>query len=191
MPPENSCGYRSTRCAACVMPTLSSIWIATLRAAVRLSRALALLFRPSRPGSWAATCSATSTICSLMRNTGFRLVVGSWKIMPMRRPRSARRVASSALSRSCPSNRISPCTYSAGGEGNKRETDRPVTDLPQPVSPTSPHTSPRSTARSMPLRICAWPSNERIMRCRFLISSSAIVLPARSRVQHIAQAVPQ
>ena len=39
-----------------------------------------------------------------------------------------------------------------------RDTDSPVTDLPQPVSPARPQIWPRSTCRSTPLSTCASPS---------------------------------
>ena len=75
MPPENSCGYMSTRVAACGMPTRSSISMARARAAFldmsRWIRTISAIWRP--------------TVC-----TGLRAVSGSWKIMAISPPRTSR-----------------------------------------------------------------------------------------------------
>ena len=90
-------------------------------------------------------------------NTGFRLVIGSWKIIAMSLPRTWRISSSVRSSRSRPSNRISPVGISAGGMSSRRMIDSDVTLLPQPDSPTMPSVSPRmiekltpSTARTVP-----------------------------------------
>ena len=48
-------------------------------------------------------CAATSTSCVPSVNTGLSAVIGSWKIMAMRVPRSAPHVAGGSASRSSPS----------------------------------------------------------------------------------------
>jgi hypothetical protein len=52
--------------------------------------------------------SIASTIWSPTRITGFRLVAGSWKIMPMRPPRTARMLDSGRPSTSWPSSSMRP-----------------------------------------------------------------------------------
>ncbi len=46
-----------------------------------------------------------SIICSSMVSTGLRLVIGSWKIIAMSRPRIDRSSSSRSVVRSCSSNR--------------------------------------------------------------------------------------
>ena len=67
----------------------------------RPSHSIALA-RAAAPRS-AVCASIASTICAPTFITGFRLVAGSWKIMPMRPPRTARMPASGSASRSSPS----------------------------------------------------------------------------------------
>ena len=56
-----------------------------------MARALAAVFRYFR---WARI---VSTICSSIVSTGLRLVIGSWKIIAMSRPRMSRISASDRL----------------------------------------------------------------------------------------------
>ena len=56
-------------------------------------------------------------------------------------------VRSVCLSRSCPSKKISPAAMRPGGVGMSRMTERLVTDLPEPDSPTNPSASPWVRAR--------------------------------------------
>ena len=54
--------------------------------AERIARAL-----PARPGGCTFSCARTvSTICVSMLRTGLRVIIGSWKIIAIRRPRSLR-----------------------------------------------------------------------------------------------------
>ncbi len=82
-------------------------------------------------------------------NTGLRLVIGSWKIMPMRLPRTARMARAGKVSRSCPSNTTRPAA-TRPGEGTRRMTDSDNMLLPQPLSPTMPSVLPRATERLTP-----------------------------------------
>ena len=89
-----------------------------------------------------------SIICSPMRSTGFSVISGSWKIIAMRSPRSWRICSSLYLRRSWPLKRTSPSTTSRGSI--RPSSEKPVTDLPEPDSPTRPTISPRRTVRSTP-----------------------------------------
>src|SRR5438874_576783 len=104
--------------------------------------------------------SSASEICRLIVRTGFRLVMGSWKIIAMLLPRMPRTSSSSIFKMSWPSKTIWPFTILPGGCGMSRMSDSAVTDLPQPDSPTRPSVSPASrlkvtpsTARTTPSRV--------------------------------------
>ena len=76
--------------------------------------------------------------------TGLRLVMGSWKTMPIRPPRTARISDSGSASRSVPSSEMrAPSSIRPGG-GTRRSRARLVRLLPQPDSPTSARVSPRA-----------------------------------------------
>jgi hypothetical protein len=81
-----------------------------------------------------------------MVNTGFRLVIGSWKIIEMRLPRIACKRLADTRKRSSPSKTIEPLGISAGGFGKSPSTAIAVTDFPQPDSPTTASVSPRRTS---------------------------------------------
>ncbi|CPJ37507.1 Protein of uncharacterised function (DUF1602) [Bordetella pertussis] len=134
MPPENSCGKLRRRLSGDGMPTVSS---ASRQRSMAWAR-----------GTFSCVRMA-SAICSPMRSTGFSVISGSWKIMAMRLPRSCRICSSPSLRRSLPLKRISPSTTSPGGSISP-SSENPVTDLPEPDSPTSPTISPRRTTRSTP-----------------------------------------
>ena len=74
--------------------------------------------------------------------TGFRLVIGSWKIIAISLPRMARICDSGSCSRSTvrPSrwvNSASPLTWVLALRDSRRIRVKLVTDVPEPVSPTS------------------------------------------------------
>ena len=134
------------RRAASGMPTRSSRAIASVRASA------ADMPRCSRSGS----ATWRPTVC-----TGFSAVIGSWKIIPMRSPRSAH-ISRSGLPTSCwPSKRMLPVTRAPSGS-------RPISAitvmvLPLPDSPTRHSESPRAsvklalrTARAGPRCVCSW-----------------------------------
>ena len=83
-----------------------------------------------------------STICSSIVRTGFRLVIGSWKIIAISLPRISRISLSGSADRSRPSNRTLPPSIRPAGFGSSRMIARLVTLLPQPDSPTRPSRSP-------------------------------------------------
>src|SRR6266404_3600247 len=77
--------------------------------------------------------------------TGLSAVIGSWKIMAMREPRSWRSRSGGSLVRCAgtPSpfwKVISPVTMAAGGSKPMMASE--VMDFPEPDSPTRPRTSP-------------------------------------------------
>ena len=84
----------------------------------------------------------------------------------MKRPSRARSSGSASVM-SSPRNRICPSVTSKAG---LPMITLASVDLPEPLGPISAWTSPASTVRSRPLRICCSPT----CACRFLISSSGI-----------------
>ena len=83
-------------------------------------------------------CSVmASTIWSPQVKTGLSEVMGSWKIMDMRLPRVASTSLSERASTSVSRSRMLPVTMRPG-RSMSRITERAVTDLPQPDSPTTP-----------------------------------------------------
>src|ERR1700675_1650517 len=105
-------------------------------------------------------------------------------------PRTRRMASASLLSRSSPSKRTRPAAMRPGG-GTSRMMDSAVTLFPHPLSPTSPHTSPRSivkltpsTARSTPWLVGKWvsrPSTER----------SGAILALEAWIERVGQPVAQ
>ncbi len=91
-----------------------------------------------------------SQICQPMVRTGFRDVIGSWKIIAISLPRIDRIEAPSggreARSTSPPSserrNTIRPPSIFPLRFGRRFMIDSAVTLLPQPLSPTTPSVSP-------------------------------------------------
>src|SRR5438128_1560719 len=125
-----------------------------------------------------------------MENTGLREVIGSWKTMAIRAPRTRRIASASLASRSSPSKSTRPAATRPGG-GTSRMMDSEVTLFPQPLSPTSPRTSPRSmakltpsTARSTPCAVAKWVS-------RPCTSRSADMSDLETRIERIAQPVAE
>ncbi|MNN83092.1 hypothetical protein D3C81_2001010 [compost metagenome] len=94
---------------------------------------------------------STSASCFSMVCSGLSDTIGSWKIIEIWLPRTLRSSASDACNSELPLNRISPPGYTTGGEGNSRSTERAVTLLPEPDSPTNASVSPCSTCNETPL----------------------------------------
>ncbi len=148
MPPDIWCGYSFTRRSAAGISTRSSISRARLSAAAR------------EPPS---CCSTASAIWSPTVYSGFRLVMGSWKIIAISAPRMRCSVAGVACARSCCTpwrsrNRILPASMRPAGLGNRPMMDRLVTDLPEPDSPTIASVSPRARSKVTPSTDLAMPS---------------------------------
>jgi hypothetical protein len=92
---------------------------------------------------------STSWIWKPIVNTGFRLVIGSWKIIAISRPRTPRSSSSESFRRSRPSNIAVPeVTRPARARMPRIASD--VTLLPQPDSPTMPSVSPGAMSNEMP-----------------------------------------
>ena len=64
-------------------------------------------------------CSSVSVNCRSIDSTGLSDVIGSWKIMPMSRPRTLRISWSDSANKSLPSKRMLPPTILARGIGNE------------------------------------------------------------------------
>ena len=142
MPPDNWNGYSVRRRCGSGMPTRCSHSSASAAAAAPLATA------------WR---SSTSTIWSPQVMTGFRLSAGSWKIMPMRRPRTSRIAYSGSASNSVPPCRTLPSGIHAAS-GSRRMMVSAVIDLPQPDSPTMAKVSPRRISMSMSSSGCTTPA---------------------------------
>ncbi len=90
--------------------------------------------------------------------------MGSWKIMAISVPRMAlicRPFGRSRARSTGPfrlANRISPLSIHPGG-WIRPMMARDVTDLPQPLSPTTARVSPGAMARSIPSTACATPAS--------------------------------
>ena len=83
-----------------------------------------------------------SAIWSPTVKTGFRAVMGSWKIMETSLPRTFSSSLVCMVRMSQPfSSSLSHCT-TPGGFGTSRRMDRAVVVFPAPVSPTRPRARP-------------------------------------------------
>ena len=80
--------------------------------------------------------------CRPIVSTGLSDVIGSWKIIEISRPRTSRIALSLIARMSRPSNRMEPPTIRPGFATRRRISDSPVTDFPDPDSPTIPSVSP-------------------------------------------------
>src|SRR5690554_5521499 len=128
-----------------------------------------------------------SSIWSPMVCTGESELIGSWKIIAIWLPRMARSGRLSGLSRAISvdawpsgSNCIDPRRISAFLSSN-RSTARAVTDLPQPLSPTSasvlPGVSVRSTCRTASISASSGEEKLTDMSLMVRMGFSAIALP--------------
>src|ERR1035437_50040 len=176
MPPLNWCGKSRRRRSGSDIPTIVRSSTARARASFLVTFLWALM---------------VSTICSSMVRTGFRLVMGSWKIIAISLPRSSRISASSRPIRSSPSNKTWPPSIRPAGAGSSRITARFVTLLPQPDSPTRPSVSPSSRSKETPFTAWTVPSWVRNRTIRSRTDRRATPLPLQARVESPAQPVAQ
>ena len=101
-------------------------------------------------------CSTNiSAICRPTGETGLSAVIGSWKIMAMRLPRSSRCSAADRFWISRPSNRMAPPPIDSGWRSRPIRASA-VMLLPQPDSPTRPNVSPRSMRNETPSTAATW-----------------------------------
>src|SRR5262249_11309960 len=134
-----------------------------------------------------------------MLSTGLSEVIGSWKIIEMSLPRTARICASSSLMRSRPSSSITPETIRPGGSGMSRITESAVMLLPQPDSPTIASVSRgrsvkerSSTALMMPSRVKKYVRSPATSRTgRPVRSSGRLASAASERDRFISTALPR
>src|SRR5919197_1177914 len=89
-------------------------------------------------------------------STGFRLVIGSWKIIAICRPRTRRSARCLSWRRSRPSKRAEP-ERTRPARGSRPRRASAVTLLPQPDSPTIPSVSPGPISNEIPLTACTVP----------------------------------
>ena len=136
---------------------------------LRISTARA---RASFFGIFSCTRNGSHT-CSPIFMVGFRLVSGSWKIMPTFVPRSLRTDAGGISVRSSPSRSIDP-EDTRPPWGSRPISDRAVMVLPEPDSPTTPRVSPALTTRSTPDSARTTPERISMSVWRSLISRSGV-----------------
>ena len=117
------------------MPTRSSIASALARAS---------------GGATPRWTSRPSVICRPIVSIGLSEVMGSWKIMPMRSPRTRLRSASVIVARSRPSKAMAPPATRPAPSGKSPIIESAVTLLPEPDSPTSATASPGATEKDSP-----------------------------------------
>ena len=173
MPPENWCGYSSTRSRARGMPTRSS---------TSTARSMASFLDTSR-------CSGTtSAICAPTVWVGLSEESGSWKIMPISSPRTLRISTGSSPVISRPLSLMEPPAIRPP-LGSRSMIDSAVIVLPQPDSPTMPSVSPSSTCSDTPSTACTTPFLSWISVRRSSICKSATISPYRrcSRVSNASR----
>src|ERR1700736_613708 len=152
--------------------------------------------RAARARARAARCDTRScaVIASIiwvsMRSTGLSVIIGSWKTIATFAPRSRRSRSSDAPTSSWPRKRIDPPTMRPGGPTRPR-IEKPVTVLPEPDSPTSPSTSPRSTVKLAPstARTAPWRVKNDVDRSVTASTGAGMQSPLEARVHHVAQPV--
>ena len=143
IPPESSCGYCFIRLSGSFTPTSVSISTA-------LSHACFLFL-----SVWSriASISWLPTV-----NTGFRLVIGSWKIMEHFSPRNFCICLLFHLVMSSPRYFTSPPVIRPVS-ARICITEYAVTDLPEPDSPTIPSVLPGSKLKEIPLTAFTSPAS--------------------------------
>ena len=107
--------------------------------------------------------------------SGFKRVIGSWKIMAMLRPRKSRISLGDRVDKSMPSNRTVPEIRAFSG--SKRKMARPRVLFPHPLSPTRPTVVPFSFVRSTSVTAWTGPSGVSKVTERPLLSKRAVRLP--------------
>src|SRR6266508_1403713 len=125
--------------------------------------------------------SKVSVICVPIVSVGFKLVIGSWKIIAISRPRTSSSWRSERFARSRPANSTEPFTILAGG-GIRPMIERAVTDLPHPDSPTIPSVRPLSTEKEMPSTARTTPC--RVKKCVLRSRTSRSGTPLLALLRH-------
>ena len=91
-----------------------------------------------------------SATCAPVVITGLSEVIGSWKIIEISAPRTRCISRSGRASRSRPRKSTWPPAMRPGGSRTRRRIDSAVTDLPLPLSPTTPSVPPARIAKLTP-----------------------------------------
>ena len=104
---------------------------------MRTASSTASVRRLASPPPTLACARQASRIWRPTVMTGLSENLGSCMTMAMRRPRTARSVASSARRRSVPA-KLRRSALTSPGDGTRRRMARPTVDLPEPDSPTMP-----------------------------------------------------
>src|SRR4029079_13349765 len=127
--------------------------------------------------------------------------MGSWKTMAISLPRRLRIAASPSVARSRrrpsrPRNVSRPPAILPGGLAIKRMRESPVTDLPDPDSPTITGVSPLAMAKESPSTARSLPSSVANSTWRSSTSSSGAPAigasdPPPARIKRIAQGVAE
>ena len=137
--------------------------------------------------------SSASRIWRPIVSTGFRLVIGSWKIIAISRPRIPRSSSSESWSRSRPPKSAVPVGDAARARAGSRAARATVTLLPQPDSPTIPSVSPGAMSNEIPLTAWIVPREVQNSTRRSSTDRRAPLWPlgptAELRVERLAQAV--
>ena len=113
-----------------------------------------------------------SRIWSPMVSTGLSVIIGSWKTIAMRRPRT-RRSASFGQADELAALEPDRAGRRCGRAGRRaRGAKSPVTLLPEPDSPTRPSTSPRASEKETPSTAFTTPALVKKCVARFATSRS-------------------
>src|ERR1700682_877206 len=122
--------------------------------------------------------------------TGFRDVIGSWKIMATSLPRNSRTSSSFIWTTSWSLNRIRPETIRPGS-GTSRRMEKAVIVFPEPDSPTMPTVSPRPTLKLIPST--AWTMPREVKNCVRRSSTrnrgAATALSSHSGIDRVSQSI--
>src|SRR5262245_22007047 len=108
--------------------------------------------------------------------------------MAMRLPRSVRISSSLRPTRSRPLNRILPPAIRPGGSTRPR-TEKPVTDLPEPDSPTRPRMRPLSTVNETPSTALSVPARVSNQVRRSSTARVVLTLLLQAGIEDLAQLV--
>ena len=126
------------------------------------------------PGLWMSSASAS---WSPIENIGVRADSGSWKIIEIFVPRYSD-ISSSVLPRSSsPLSLMDPVTWALSSSSPM--SDRAVTDLPDPDSPTMPRVRPPHRSKFTPRTACTTPASvlNETWRSRTLRTGSPVGAP--------------
>ena len=133
-PPDSWCGKAASRASASGKPA-------------RVSNSTTRAWSAAPASGW---CRVTASLTwRPMLCSGLSEVIGSWKTIPATPPRRRCNSRSGACRTSMPSSVMEPAGLDPAAGSNCRQ-DSAMTDLPDPLSPTSATVSPVSTWKDTP-----------------------------------------